>query len=184
MSMTQRLPFLPRALMALMSGVLVLLLGATHAWAQSSEPVSTGALQSTTIDPDEEVQPGTEITLSGSGFAPGAQIDIVIESDPIHLGTVNADATGYFEATVTIPTTGLPAGDHTLKATGPDPTGGLRVLSISVEVAGSPGAAAPRPGGSAYGLPVTGSAVLPLAAFGLAAIVGGAFLVQRTRRTA
>lgn len=179
MSMTQRLPFLPRALVALMSGVLLLLLGATHAWAQSSEPVSTGALQST-IDAGEEVQPGTEIALSGSGFAPGAQIDIVIESDPIHLGTVSTDATGYFEATVTIPTTGLSAGDHTLKATGPGPAGGLRVLSIPIEVAGSPVAASPAP----YGLPVTGLVVLPFAAFGLAAVVGGAFLVQRSRRTA
>lgn len=184
MSMSQRLPFLPRALVALMSGVLVLLLGVTHAWAQSSEPVSTGSLQSGTIDPGEEVQPGTEITLSGSGFAPGAQIDIVIESDPIHLGTASADATGFFEATVTIPTTGLSVGDHTLKATGPDATGGLRVLSIPVEVVGSAGAAAPGPRPTGPGLPVTGSVVLPLAALGVAAVVGGALLIQRTRRAA
>lgn len=185
MSLTQRLPFVPRALVALMSCVLVLLLGMTHAWAQSSEPVSTGTLESS-VDPGGVVEPGDVVTMSGSGFAPGARIDIVLNSDPIHLATVEADATGFFEVTVPLPAGGLPAGRHTLTATGPDPSGGLRVLSVPVVVASDPAPDDPASDATAArvaGLPVTGSPVLPLAALGALAVAVGSALVVRQRRT-
>ena len=171
MPISQRYPFVPRVIVALMSGLLILVVGATFATAQSSQPVSTGPL--TAPEASGGVSAGDAIVVSGAGFSPGGSIDVTIESAPILLKTVGADATGAFTTTVTIPS-GLAPGTHTLKATGPDPAGGLRVLSIAVTVSGA--------GGS---LVRTGSDVVPLVAVGLVAVaVGAGTLVMRRRRYA
>lgn len=170
MAISQRFPFVPRVIVALMSGLLVLVVGATFAAAQSSEPVSTGPL--TAPEASGGVSAGDVIVVSGAGFSPGGSIDITIESTPILLKTVAADATGAFTTTVTIPS-GLAPGGHTLKATGPDPAGGLRVLSIAVTAAG--------PGGT---LVRTGNEVVPLAAVGVAAVAAGAGTLLLRRRRA
>lgn len=181
MPLPQRFPFLPRVVVALMSSLLLVLLGVTHATAQSSEPVSTGTLVVSEETVGGSVDPGDSITVSGSGFAPGAQIDIVIESDPVLLATVRADVTGYFETTVTIPTEGVAPGAHTLKATGPDATGGLRVLAVQVQVAGD---RSPNNTGTGGTLPVTGGDLVTVALVGAGAVTLGGLLLQRRRNEA
>lgn len=176
MPLSQRFPFIPRLLVAVMSTLLVSVVGATFATAQSSEPVSAGPL--TAPAATDGASTGDPVEVRGAGFAPGTSVDITIESDPIHIATVRADATGAFITMITIPA-GLPAGSHTLKATGPDPAGGMRVLSMRVTIhtrsAGSVGSG----GGS---LPLTGSDVLPVALVGVGAVaVGGATLLLRRR---
>lgn len=171
MPISERYPFLPRLLIALLSTLLVSVVGMTFATAQSSEPVSTGVLTATGTT--GTVSAGDEIQIRGAGYAPGGQIDVTIESDPVLLKTVRADAAGTFEATVTIPA-GLAPGDHTLKATGPHPVGGLRVLSVPITVASS---------SDTVDLARTGSDVVALVIVGAASVLaGGGILAVRRRR--
>lgn len=172
MSMSQRFPFVPRMLVALMSGLLVVVVGATFAAAQNSEPVSTGPLTAPSVS--NGVSAGDTVVVSGAGFSPGGSIDVTIESTPVLLKTVLADAAGSFTTTVTIPS-GLAGGAHTLKATGPDPAGGLRVLSIAVTVSGAPD------GGT---LVRTGANLAPMLGVGLGAIIAGACILSLRHRRA
>lgn len=100
-------------------------------------PVREGGLDTSS---GTVVAPGEDLTVTGSGFAGGAQVVITIESDPITLGATVADAAGAISTSVQIPTT-LTDGSHTLKATGTAAGGGLLVLAQAVDVAGgvSPG---------------------------------------------
>ena len=65
---------------------------------------------------------GDQTTVSGSGFAPGAEISLTLCSTPVQIGVVVADASGAFSANVTIPPD-TSSGEHTLVGTGLDPTG-------------------------------------------------------------
>jgi uncharacterized repeat protein (TIGR02543 family) len=56
---------------------------------------------------------GGTILVTGSGFTPGASLDIVLHSTPVTLATVIASGSGAFSATVTIPA-GTPAGAHSI----------------------------------------------------------------------
>lgn len=170
MSISQQFPFVPRLAVAVMSLLLVSVVGMSYATAQSSEPVSTGPL--TAPAAVDGASAGDVIEVSGAGYAPGGSVDITLESDPVLLKTVRTDATGAFVTTVTIPA-GISAGVHTLKATGPDPAGGLRVLSMSVTVAG---------GSDGGMLPRTGADIAAFVGIGTAAILtGGGVLVARRR---
>ena len=62
-------------------------------------PVETGPMAASGGD----LEPGDSTTLSGSGFAPGADVDVLVESAPTHLDTVQANGAGAFTATVMIP---------------------------------------------------------------------------------
>lgn len=53
-----------------------------------------------------------DVTISGSGFAHGVELEIYVYSTPTLLGTVGSSGDGTFEATVRIPE--LEAGSHTL----------------------------------------------------------------------
>ena len=173
MPLAQRFPFIPRLLVATMSVLLVSVVGATFATAQSSEPVSTGPL--TAPAATDGLESGESVRVSGAGYAPGASVDITIESTPTLLKTVTTDATGSFSTTVVIPAT-FPGGQHTLKATGADPAGGLRVLSLAVAVAGD---------AAGSGLPRTGTDTFPLVGVAVAGIaVGAAILIVRRRQAA
>jgi hypothetical protein len=59
--------------------------------------------------------PGTTATLTGSGYAPWAPLEIGIYSLPTVLGTIFADSTGAFSLTVTLPSF---TGSHTLVVAG------------------------------------------------------------------
>ena len=82
------------------------------------------------------VAPGKTVTVSGSGYAPGSSVTVVIYSTPQVLTTVVADASGNFTVEVTVPA-GLAAGSHTLVASGVDTNGVLRYVDAAGDGHGS-----------------------------------------------
>ncbi|MGH8925130.1 MAG: hypothetical protein ACRDWA_10910 [Acidimicrobiia bacterium] len=82
------------------------------------------------------LDPGDEVEVSGSGFAPGSEVVLTIESEPVMLATVTANSGGSFSSIVTVPSN-VAAGQHTISATGIDPSGAPRVLAAQVSVGGS-----------------------------------------------
>ncbi|OJX64523.1 MAG: hypothetical protein BGO95_08635 [Micrococcales bacterium 73-13] len=63
------------------------------------------------------VAPEGRLTVSGVGFRPGEQVEVVLHSTPATLGTFTAGASGAFSAAVTIPADAA-AGAHTVVSTG------------------------------------------------------------------
>jgi hypothetical protein len=70
------------------------------------------------------------VTVSGSGFAPGATIIITFHSPRVVVGTTKADARGHFTATVMVPAN-APPGQHNLQADGPANDGGGRAVLVA-----------------------------------------------------
>ena len=121
----------------------------------------------------DSVTAGKQVTLSGSGYLPNSTITLIAYSSPQVLTSVVTDATGSFTVTVTVPD-GLESGHHTLVASGVDPTGAVRYVTLPVTVTGGTTGS----GGLAYtgfdvALPLTG---------GLIALVVGAVLMVAARR--
>ena len=78
---------------------------------------------------------GQSVTVSGSGFAPGATVTITFQSPRVVVGTVTADGKGHFTATVVLPAD-APPGKHDLQAAGPaNVAGGRAVLVAHVRIA-------------------------------------------------
>ncbi|PVE98438.1 carboxypeptidase-like regulatory domain-containing protein [Microbacterium sp. TPD7012] len=126
------------------------------------------------------VQAGGDITVSGTGFAPGAEITFELHSDPIVLGTLTADAGGVLKGSFTIPAS-APAGAHTLVA-----FSGVTVVAtaaLNVTAAGSAGSGGATTGGTGGALANTGSdAPVAAAATALLLLLAGLTLVRRRRR--
>ena len=118
-----------RRFLAAAAALLLLGLGSQTVLAQY-QPNGTLTLSSGSADP------GSEVTVSGTGFAPGSPVQIIIESASLQLATVTTDSSGAFSNTVTIPAT--LAGVHTISAIGVDPGGSLRVLSSPITVSAAP----------------------------------------------
>ncbi|WP_205858644.1 CBM35 domain-containing protein [Plantibacter sp. M259] len=134
------------------------------------------------------VQAGSTVTVSGTGFEPDESIELVLNSDPVTLGTVTADASGGFRTTVTVPVS-VPAGAHTLVATGAQ-SAREASTALAVTTAGSGGAGTDGSGtGSttvtsserAGGLASTGFGGLSVLLAGAMALAAGAALVARAR---
>jgi hypothetical protein len=120
------------------------------------------------------VAAGKTMTVSGSGYAPGSTVTVLIYSEPQVLTTVVADASGNFTVTVTVPA-GLAAGTHTLVASGVDTNGVARYVTLPVTVTAA---------GTAQ-LAYTGADVVLPAIGGLVAVaVGGGLIVASRRRSA
>ena len=129
------------------------------------------------------IRAGKDITVSGTGFTPGATIAFELRSDPIVLGTLTADADGALEGTLRIPAS-APAGAHTLVAL----SGSTVVASaaLTVTVAAGPGTGSGgQTGGAAApgdGLASTGAdAPVGTVAIGFLLAVMGGLLVRRRR---
>jgi hypothetical protein len=120
----------------------------------------------------EDPVAGGQITISGDGFQPFSTIVLAIYSAPRILGTATAGAGGAFSKTLTLPDAYL--GSHTLVASGLDPSGEPRYMTLSVVIAA----------GGAGGLPVTGSPVALLLLIGssLVTVGGGILFGCRPRR--
>ncbi len=149
------------------------LLAPLMATAANAYPVGSGhlILISGTLGSNQTV------VVEGTGFAPGASVSFDVASDPTHLATVTADASGTVEPTLTLPT--LAPGTHVLSATGVDAAGTTVTLALSFDVTAS--ASPTSPGG----LPVTGSDwFAPVATTGGIALLlgGGLLLVSLIRR--
>jgi probable HAF family extracellular repeat protein len=87
----------------------------------------TGPLlvEQTTIDP------GQDLGIEGSGFAPGSPVPATLFSDPTELGQYVADDAGTVATSVTIPVDTAP-GAHRIVLTGVDPEGNGVILAATV----------------------------------------------------
>jgi titin len=103
-----------------------------------------------------------------------SDVDLVINSDPVFLGTFRTDSDGVLRASVTIPA-GLAAGAHTIVATGVNAANQPVTASIGVTVSASPTSA-----GSA--LPTTGADIAAALTVGLALIAAGTTSVIAGRK--
>ena len=81
------------------------------------------------------VTPGLSYRVSGAGFAPGETAVVSVASTPQALATAVADDEGNISAVVEVPED-LPAGDHTLYATGFIPDGGMQLIGRPLDVSG------------------------------------------------
>jgi hypothetical protein len=148
--------------------------GGAPAWAQSPAAVWT-------VDTSA---PSGLLPLGGGGWA--ATVPLVVHSTPTVLGSLVADD-GSFDTSVTLPA-GLPAGEHTLVATGVSPDGETWTLTRQVTAQGATaGPAAPAstvatavPSGG--GLAYTGAYVGMMAIGGVLTLVVGIALVLLGRR--
>lgn len=111
------------------------------------------------------VRAGQQTTVTGSGFGALQRLEISIGSPPAFLQATNADGSGNYRATVTIPS-GIAAGSYQILVSAP---GGTVQATTSVEVAAVATASPPTTSGSAPvsgPLPVTGSELLALGTLG------------------
>jgi hypothetical protein len=139
--------------------------------------------------------PGDTVTLTASGFTPGATVTVTLDPGPASLGSGAADGNGAFTLDATIPGD-AEAGDHTITASGQSADGLLSLTArVTVTAEGCEAPGAPAPGGAAPaggessdgggdGLAFTGSGLTMLLlqiALALAA-VGGVFMALSKRR--
>ncbi|HTZ45432.1 MAG TPA: putative Ig domain-containing protein, partial [Jatrophihabitans sp.] len=139
------------------------------------QPPSSGTLQGL----PQHTQPGQLVTVSGSGFAPGAPITIALYPSRIVLARATAAADGTFTATFRLPTV---TGTQTLVAAGIGTDGKVRYLEAgTVTSADSSGGTASNGGGP---LADTGPAidVRRAGGYALAAMFAGLGLVAAGRR--
>ncbi|MEQ1788505.1 MAG: LPXTG cell wall anchor domain-containing protein [Acidimicrobiales bacterium] len=131
-----------------------------------------------TVDPST-FEAGDIVTVTGSGLEPN--FDTTIEFSGVQVGTALTDATGAFEAQVTIPSDATD-GPHTITAVCDTPG---NVSSTDVTVSSTGQVPTTAPGGGP--LPRTGNDTEPLVvAGGIAVLAGVAFVLvaKRRRRTA
>jgi hypothetical protein len=178
---------------------------------RSAAPVTSGVVAAPPVPPSVpassdvlpaafsgELAAGSVLALHGYGYLPRSMVSVVVYSAPVVLTSVEVDGTGSFFTDVTLPAD-LPAGEHTLVATGVDPDGATRTLTRAFTVAAPaaapatvvpvaavpappvPAAAVPASGGLAY----TGAYVGAMAIGGAGVLVLGVVLVflGRRRRT-
>ncbi|HEY2642960.1 MAG TPA: hypothetical protein VGI56_04320 [Galbitalea sp.] len=90
------------------------------------------------IDPNN-VHPGDTFTVDGTGAPAGVNLDTVIHSDPVDLGSTTSAADGTFSLSATIPLD-TPPGDHHIEVTasGPGITTTTKSLAITVVPAAAP----------------------------------------------
>ncbi len=132
------------------------------------------------------IRAGADITISGTGFAPGETIAFELHSDPIKLGSLRADAGGVLTGTLRIPGS-APAGAHTLVALSGTTVIASTALTVTAAAGtGGQSGGSASPGGSAAspgaGLATTGAdAPVAMLTFGLFLAVMGGLLVRRRR---
>jgi LPXTG-motif cell wall-anchored protein len=122
---------------------------------------------------------GERVTLAGSGYRGGSDVELTLNSNPISLGNVTTNGSGAFSTSVVIPQS-APIGAHTITASGVDPGGAPFVLSAAFEVTASGAAAAPSAAGNT--LPRTGTSTGLLVGASALLIAVGAALVTTARR--
>ncbi len=114
-----------------------------------------------------------DFILVFSGFLRNSTVQFAAQSDPVDLGTFQADANGVVTARLSIPG-GVPAGNHDIVATGTDPAGNPLVLRQPILLAET--VSAPS------SLSLTGSDARGIAAVGGVLLVMGAAATIATRR--
>lgn len=127
----------------------------------------------TVVVSDTTVVPGQSVTASARTFMPGSPVTFTLFSQPITLGTVDANSEGVATITFTMPD--VPAGEHTLRASGTGDDGAPLTVDTTLTVVGA--------GASARALPTTGSdGTISTTQVGLAALVVGGLLVLAAQK--
>lgn len=127
------------------------------------------------------LSPGDEFSVTGTGFDPGSEVQVVFNSTPVVLGTIEVSSTGTATGTFRVPAD-AEVGAHRVEMVGVDPSGAPRTLSVEVTVTGA--TAAPADERPASGLAFTGATTLGLVGAGVAALVIGTTMVRFRRRRA
>jgi 5'-nucleotidase len=73
------------------------------------------------------VRPGGSTVLNGSCYPRNADLNIVMTSDPVLLGTVKSDGNGAFSVTITIPAN-TSQGTHTITVSGAGASAALSLI--------------------------------------------------------
>jgi TolB protein len=83
------------------------------------------------------VVPSQQIAVTGDGFEPDQQLQMVFESDPVALGLTRSDEAGGYSVLVTIPATAT-AGAHQIVVSGPNTQGGTHrsITTVTVQASG------------------------------------------------
>lgn len=143
-----------------------------------------------TVAPERAVR-GAEIVIGGQYFLPGEEVDLVLHSDPLPLGTVIADDDGSFSTTIVVPENSA-FGTHEIVATGSESglvgSAPFEVYDPAAPPSGGNGSGSGAGAGSgshgtpAGGLARTGSD-LPLGgiAIGVMLLAAGGYLAARRR---
>ncbi len=158
---------------------------------QVPDPVDEAAITLSS----KTVKAGGTVTVSGTGFEPGAGVKLELRSDPVSLGAATADANGGLRQQVTIPAA-TPVGAHTLvvlRADGAELSAPLTVTARDGGGAGggagggTGGGAVVDPGGDGSGLPGglanTGAEPWLLLAAGVLTVLTGAALLRHRSRS-
>jgi hypothetical protein len=138
-----------------------------------------------------QVAPGQLVTLSGSGFPAGGNLQEQLFSTPVQLGTTRTDGRGRFRTSVRIPV-GTTPGIHTIRVS---VIGGNQVAETTVVVTSPPAPLLPlrigslvrtgtdiaRPTGLAVALVLFGAALVGLEGRGDGPL--GLVLARRRRRS-
>jgi hypothetical protein len=126
----------------------------------------------------QQVTAGDPVTITGSGYPPGAPVQAELFSDPVLLGSTTTDAAGTFRLTVGVPRD-TPPGFHTLRVS---VVGGTVAAETTISVS-APAAvqqaqvqAVQQPGGTA-GLSRTGADTAGIAGAAVILVVTGVVLV-------
>ncbi|WP_293698080.1 GH92 family glycosyl hydrolase [uncultured Agrococcus sp.] len=145
--------------------------------ASVSEPVSIEVGDVPVLDAElslssDRVAQGGTVEVTGRGFGSGEEVALTLFSDPVDLGTFEADEVGSFRATVTIPDE-TEVGDHVIEAVGG--TTGLAAEAPLTVTSGDD---------SGDDIPVTGATIpVWLVVIMLALLIGGGALLLLRRST-
>ncbi len=122
--------------------------GPTDTPAGTATPTPTGATPTPTATPTpgpndtsatgtpskSSLTPGEAVVLSATtGFKANASLAIVMNSTPVTLASISANATGGFSATVNIPSTAT-VGSHSIEVSGANNNSGVHRLTFPITV--------------------------------------------------
>lgn len=173
------------------AGALIAAIGATASMvmlaggAQAAPYATTASISVSTTNPAI----GANLTVVGEGYPLSASVNVFIESTPVLLRTIQADSTGQFATTITLPTRFT--GAHDIVGTSGSSTARASIFigpmgqvgGVTLPPPGA-GAGSPRAGGPSVGgvtLPKTGAQILGLSVLGAVLVAGGVTLVRRRR---
>jgi LPXTG-motif cell wall-anchored protein len=134
------------------------------------------------------VNPGGTLTVHSTGWKPGTEVVVTLQSDPITLGSAVANSVGEVNASFTVPV-GFAIGSHTVSLTGLNIAGNVRTVSAPITVAAIASAVQPaaqpaqaQPAATTSSLPATGSDTGSLAVIAVLLLGTGVALVATGHR--
>ena len=141
-------------------------------------PSSAGQVTTTTQGTSSILfEQGSEVVVRGTGYEPGAKVEVWVASTPRLLGVAVVDETGGYELRISVPTD-LPIGGHTIQTEGLAADGMSKAVSVGITVQPQPGQ--DEPSSEGQGLPSV--ITLSLSVIGLMLGVVLALVVIRRRQ--